>query len=44
MDILIAIGVFFVTIFTMLGILLTWEIIYPTDVQLADVIAHYTKR
>ena len=41
--ILTMIAVAFITTFTMLGILLTWEIIFPSDVLLADIIRHFTK-
>ena len=37
------IAVAFITTFTMLGILLTWEIIFPSDVLLADIIRYFTK-
>ncbi len=37
------VGVAFLTTFTMLGILLTWEIIFPSDVLLADIIRHFSK-
>ena len=47
MDILFTIfsmiAVAFITTFTMLGILLTWEIIFPSDVLLADIIRYFTK-
>lgn len=47
MDILILIfsmiGVAFITTFTMLGIFLTWDIIFPSDVLLADIIRYYIK-
>ena len=47
MDILILIfsmiAVAFITTFTMLGILLTWDIIFPSDVPLADIIRHFTR-
>lgn len=47
MDILILIfsmiAVAFITTFTMLGILLTWDIIFPSDVLLADIIRYYIK-
>ena len=47
MDILIIfvqmVGVAFLTTFTMLGILLTWEIIFPSDVLLADIIRYFKK-
>ena len=46
MDILFTIfsmiAVAFITTFTMLGILLTWEILFPSDVLLADIIRHFT--
>jgi len=41
--ILSMIGVAFITTFTMLGILLTWEIIFPSDVLLADIIRHFSR-
>ena len=37
------VGVAFLTTFTMLGILLTWDIIFPSDVLLADIIRYYIK-
>ena len=37
------IAVAFITTFTMLGILLTWEIIFPSDVLLADMIRYFTR-
>ena len=47
MDILLTIlamfGVAFITTFTMLGILLTWEILFPSDVLLADLIRQFKK-
>ena len=47
MDILLTIfamvGIAFITTFTMLGILLTWEIIFPSDVLLADLIRQFKK-
>ena len=39
--ILTMIAVSFITTFTMLGILLTWEILFPSDVLLADLIRHF---
>ena len=39
--ILTMIAVAFITTFTMLGILLTWEILFPSDVLLADLIRHF---
>ena len=41
--ILAMIAVAFITTFTMLGILLTWEILFPSDVLLADLIRHFKK-
>ena len=41
--ILTMIAVAFITTFTMLGILLTWEILFPSDVLLADLIRHFKK-
>ena len=47
MDILFTIfsmiAVAFITTFTMLGILLTWEILFPSDVLLADLIRQFKK-
>ena len=48
MDILFTIfsmiAVAFITTFTMLGVLLTWDIISPSDVSFADIIRHFTRR
>lgn len=48
MDILftifLMIAVAFITTFTMLGIFLTWDIIFPSDVPFADIIRHVTRR
>ena len=41
--ILTMIAVAFITTFTMLGILLTWEILFPSDVLLADIIRYFKK-
>lgn len=43
LTILAMIAVAFITTFTMLGILLTWEILFPSDVLLADMIRYFKK-